>query len=53
MEVLYHPVSGQKLICYTEDENEIIEAVLNDFRNSQLPVLEASHTDSVCGVGHA
>lgn len=52
MEILYHPISGEKLVCYTEEENAVIEAVLKDFNSSQLPILETSHTSSV-GVSHA
>ena len=51
MEILYHPISGEKLIAHTEEEWKIIEAILTDFKNAQLPILETSHTD-VCGVSH-
>lgn len=47
MEILYHPVSGEKLIAHTVREYKIIEAVLSDYKNNQLPVLECTHTSGV------
>lgn len=49
MDILYHPVSGEKLIAHTEEEWKIIEAILSDFKNSQLGILESSRSLE-CGV---
>ena len=47
MDIMYHPISGERLICHTEKEWEIIEAILHDFKDTQLPALETSHTIGV------
>ena len=52
MEILYHPISGEKLIAHTEKEWKIIEAILHDFKNSQLPILETTSRSLECGVMH-